>query len=124
MQLPLSVRESLVDDVDEFLEAFSTDPEPEQVANYVLELLETYADEEGIDDIVPTLEEEAELDGSLHEMLESEMASNDEFEYTGEEVVSILERICGIEWDANPDDDDDWTEEEEVDEEEEEEDEA
>jgi hypothetical protein len=118
VQLPHSVRESLVDDIDEFLEAFSSDPEPEQVANYVIELLETYADEEGIDDIVASLEEEAELEGSLHETLETEMSSNDEFEYTGEEVISILERLCGIEWDTDEDDEDDWDEDDEDDEDE------
>jgi hypothetical protein len=35
------------------------------------------------------------------------MSSNDEFEYTGEELVSLLERICGIEWESSTDDDDD-----------------
>jgi hypothetical protein len=116
------VRESLVTDLDEFLEAFSTEPDPEQVATYVIEQLETYADDSGIDDIVPALEEEGELEGSLQEVLESEMASNDEFEFTGEEVVSLLERLCGIEWDQDSDDDDDLDEDDDDDEVSEEED--
>ncbi len=121
MQLPHSMRESLVDEIDEFLQAFSSDPEPEQVANFIVEQLESYADSEGIDDILQTLEEEGELETSLMETLESEMGSNDEFEYTGEEVVSLLERICGLEWsDANDDDDDEIDDDEDDDDDDEE----
>ena len=119
MQLPHSMRESLVDDIDEFIENFATDPESEAVANYVIEQLETYADEEGIDDIVATLEEEGELEASLQETLETEMTGNDEFEYTGEELVSLLERVCGIEWEDDEDEDEEEDDEDEDDEEEE-----
>ena len=128
MQLPYSMRESLVDDVDEFLAAFASDPEPEQIANYVVEGLETFADEEGIEDIITTLQEEGALEATLAETLETEMTSNDEFEYTGEEVVSLLERLCGIEWegdqDAKDDDDEDDEDDEDEDEDEDEEEEA
>ena len=114
MQLPFNMRDMLVDDLDRYLEAFSGDPDPEAVANYVIELVETMADEEGIDDIVSTLEDEGGLDGTLLETLEAEIGSNDEFECTGEELVSLLERLCEIEWeedeggdDEDDDDDDD-----------------
>ena len=120
MQLPYSMRESLVDDIDEFLGAFSSDPEPEQVATYLIEHLETFADDEGIDDIVPTLEEEGELEGSLQEALESEMGSNDEFEFTGEEIVSLFERLCGVEWADADDDDEDADDDDEAEDSEEE----
>lgn len=116
MQLPNSMRDALVDELDEYLGAFASDPDPEAVAAYVIELLETFADEEGLDDIVPSLEEGGALDGPLHDALETEMSSNDEFEYTGEEVVSLLERVCDIEWDGGDEDDDDDEESEEVEE--------
>jgi hypothetical protein len=112
------MRDSLVDELDEYLEAFSAEPDPEAVATYVVELLESFADDEGIDDIIPTLEEDGELDGTLQEVLETEMSSNDEFEYTGEEVTSLLERLCGIEW-VESEEDEDYTEEESEEEEEE-----
>ena len=105
MQLPFSMRDSIVEDLDEYLDAISSTPDSEQVVAYVLEILETYGEDEGIDDIVGTLEEEAQLDGTLSESLEEEMSSNDEFEYTGEEIVSLLERLCGLEWEADEDDD-------------------
>ncbi len=105
MQLPNSMREALVDEVDEYLEAFSSEPDSEQVAAFVVELLESFAEDEAIDDVIQKLEESGELEGALTETLESEMSSNDEFEYTGEEVISLLERLTGIEWtmDEEPD---------------------
>jgi hypothetical protein len=124
VQLPNSMRDHMVDDLDEYLEAVSASPDTEAIAAYVIELLETYAEDAGIDDIVAALEEETALDGSLVETLEEEMSSNDEFEYTGEEIVSLVERLCEIEWVEGEDDegeDDDDDEDEDEDEEDEEE---
>ena len=116
------MRDSLVDDLDEFLEAYSSSPDTEAVANYLIEQLETYAEDAGVDDIVQRLEESGELDTTLGEALETEMSSNDEFEYTGEEIVSLLERSCGIEWtDSEEDEEDAGAKEEEEEEEDEEE---
>lgn len=123
MQLPNSMRDNMVDDLDEYLEAVSASPDTEAIANYVIELLETYAENQGVDDVVAALEESAALDNPLAETLEEEMSSNDEFEYTGEEIISLLERLCEIEWVESDDDDDDDDEDEDEDEEEGEEDE-
>ena len=120
MQLPNSMRDHMVDDLDEYLDAVSASPDTEAIASYVIELLETYAENNGIDDVLASLEEAAALDGTLSETLEEEMSSNDEFEYTGEEIVSLLERLCEIEW-VESEDDDDLDEEEEEEEEEEQE---
>lgn len=106
MLLDVSFRETLVDELDDMLDAYGTKPDAESIAEFLIEQLELYADEAGVDDIVTSLEESGELEAPLQETLESEMSSNDEFEYTGEEIVSLLERICQIEWD-NVDDDDD-----------------
>jgi len=38
------------------------------------------------------------------------MASNDEFKFTGEEVVSLVERLCEIEWENGEDLDDETDE--------------
>jgi hypothetical protein len=118
VQLPNSMRDNMVDDLDEYLEAVSASPDTEAISNYVIELLETYAENEGVDDVVAALEETAALDNPLAETLEEEMSSNDEFEYTGEEIISLLERLCEIEWvesdeDVDEDDDEDEDEDEE-----------
>ena len=121
MQLPNTMRDKMVDDLDEYLEAVSASPDTEAIASYVIELLETYAEDAGIDDVVATLEEESTLDGTLVETIEEEMSSNDEFEYTGEEITSLLERLCDIEWvDSKGGADDEEDDEEEEEEEEEE----
>ncbi len=119
MQLPNTMRDKMVEDLDEYLEAVSASPDTEAIASYVIELLETYAEDAGIDEVVAALEEEATLDGTLLETIEEEMSSNDEFEYTGEEITSLLERLCEIEWvdkgggDEEEEEDEDEEEEEE-----------
>jgi hypothetical protein len=47
----------------------------------------------------------------LLEVLEEEFEGNHEFEFTGEEIVGLLEKVCDIEWTTKDEDDD----EEEVD---------
>lgn len=121
MKMDSEFRESLVDELDDMLEAYGDTPDHEAIAEFLIEQLEVYADEHGIDDIITTLEAEGELDAPLQETLESEMSSNDELELTGEEVVSLLERLCHIEWD-DVDDDDDWDDGDEEEEEEEDDD--
>lgn len=122
MQLPYTLRDNLVEELDDYLDALGSDPDAEAAAAYVIELLEAFADEEGYDDLLVELEAAGELDEPLAESLEQEMSSNDEFEFTGEELVVLLEKLCAIEWDDEDlDDDDDFDEEEEEEEEEEDE---
>ena len=101
MQLPYSLRDSLVEELEKYLEAVSASPDTEAVVAYVIELLETFGEDSGFDDIVGLLEDSGAIDGSLPDNLEEEMSSNDEFEFTGEEVVSLVERICEIEWEGD-----------------------
>lgn len=117
MELPETFRESLVETLDGFLEAFASSPDTEAVAAFLIEQLETFADDAGIDDITTSLEESGEMDGTLQQSLESELESNDELEFTGEEIVSLLERACGIEWNDQvvyheDEEEDDYTDEE------------
>ncbi|HMV69046.1 MAG TPA: hypothetical protein PKA64_19520 [Myxococcota bacterium] len=107
MLLPQSIRDALINDLEEYLGALPDDPDPEMVTAFMIEQLETYADEKGIDDIIVSLEESGSLDSTLQETLESEMSSNDDFEFTEEECVSLLESICDIEWMEEDDDDGD-----------------
>ena len=113
MQLPNSLREHLTDGVEKFLNNFSDDPSGEIVTNYLLEELEAFADEKGLEDIVMDLEESGSLDLPISEALENEMESNDEFEFTGEEVVVLLENMCEIDWVEDDEFDDGELDEEE-----------
>jgi hypothetical protein len=118
VELPEPIREELIDDLEEFLSNLPDDPDAEMVANFMIEQLEIYAEERGIEDIVVKLEESGALDSSLRETLESEMASNEDFEFTEEECVDLLETITDIEWVEEEEDedydDDDFEEEEEI----------
>lgn len=107
MELPQSIRESMVDQLEEFLSNLGDEPDAEMVANFIIEQLEVWADEKGIDDIVVALEESGDLASPLREELENEMASNDDFEFTEEECVELLETMCDIEWVEDEEDEDD-----------------
>ncbi len=110
MQLPHEMRDTMVEQLDEYFDAQSSTPEAEAVAAHVVELISTVADEmklEGADEIILTLESSGELDASLLEVLEEEFESNQEFEFTGEDVVSLFEKVCEVEWTTKDDEDDD-----------------
>ena len=114
MDINSSLREMLVAELDDFLEAYTERADAEAIASYVIEQLETYGDDQEIDDIIGDLEESGYVDGTLLDTLVNEFESNDEFVFTGEEVVSLLERICDLQWvdedeSDNDDDDDDNT---------------
>ncbi len=118
MQLPHEMRDTMVEQLDEYFDAQSSTPEAEAVAAHMVELISTVADEmklEGGDEIILTLESSGELDASLLEVLEEEFESNQEFEFTGEDVVSLFEKVCEVEWTTKDDEDDDEEKEEEDD---------
>ena len=115
MQLPHEMRDTMVEQLDEYLDAQTGTPEPEMVAAHLVELVSTVADELKLDDddeILLKLESSGELDASLLEVLEEEFEGNHEFEFTGEELVGLLEKVCDIEWTTKDDDDDEVEDEE------------
>ena len=110
MDIKSSIREMLVAELDEFLEAYTERADAEAIASYVIEQLQTYGDDQQINDIIGDMEESGYVDGTLLDSLINEFESNDEFVFTGEEVVSLLERLCELQWvdeDEDEDDDDD-----------------
>ncbi len=118
IQLPHEMRDSLVEQLDEYLDAQTGAPDPETVASYVIELIGTVTEELKVDDgdeIILKLESSGELEASLLELLEEEFESNDEFEFTGEEVVSLVEKVCEVEWTSKDEDDEDEDEEDDPD---------
>ena len=103
MELPISLEKSLLDDLEEYLEGSDSQPVSEATAAYIVDLFECFADEHGIDDIVAMLEESGALENALPELLETEMRSNSDFEYTAEETVSLIAQLCEINWvEVNP----------------------
>lgn len=110
MQLPHEMRDTLVEQLDEYLESLHGTPESDVVAAHVVDLVSTVAEElkvQHADEIVLKLESSGELEASLVELLEEEFDSNEEFEYTGDEIVSLVEKVCDVEWTTKEEDDDD-----------------
>jgi hypothetical protein len=97
MQLPTSLREALLEEIEGYLDAVD-DPDAETVVTYVMEQLELAQDEHDIEDIVNQIEESAGLDSPLVDALEEAYTSGEEFVFTAEECVSAFEQLCGIEW--------------------------
>lgn len=110
MQLPHEMRDTMVEQLDEYLEAQTGSPEPEAVAAHVMELIVSVAEELKLpdsDEILLKLESSGELDASLVELLEEAFESDEDFEYTGDEILGLLEKVCDVEWTQKDDDGDD-----------------
>ena len=106
--LPLSMRDDLVAELDDYLDGLPDSADAETLTAYAIQVIEQLADDLAIDDVVGWLEDEGALDGALQESLESEILSSEEIE-TGEDLIVLLEGLCNIEWseDDELDDDDD-----------------
>jgi len=97
MNLPLSLRESILDQVDAYVDAVDT-PNSEAVVEVVIEQLELLQDENEIDDIIGKLEDSGALADPFSEALDEEFTGAAGFVFSGEDVVTTLERLCGIDW--------------------------
>lgn len=118
IQLPHELRDTVVEQLDEYLEAQHGTPDAETVASYVVELLGTVAEELKVadaDEIVLKLETSGELEASLLELLEEEFESDDEIDFSGEEIISIIEKVCDVEWTTKDDDDEEVEDDEDDD---------
>ena len=92
-----SLRQRLINELDEYLDGFGSVPALELLTPYFIQLLEQAADDDGTDDVAGELEDMGALDGSFQESLESEIESADE-PSDGEDLIRILEGMCQIEW--------------------------
>ena len=105
MELPNTVREKLVMSIDEYIETVNEDPDAGSLAEYVIAALTNLAEEAGVEDaedLILNIEEAAALDENLQDTLEYEFANNDEIGLTGEEIVSLIDKVAGIEWEDRP----------------------
>lgn len=118
IQLPYEMRETLIEQLDEYLGSLPGTPDAETVAEEVIGIIETVAEEIKLseaDEIVVKLETSGELEATLLEVLEEEFDSDEEFDYNGTDVVRMLEKVCDIEWSSRDDDDDEDEDDDEED---------
>jgi hypothetical protein len=120
IQLPNEMRQTLIEQMDEYIDSLPGTPDAETVAEAVLEIIETVAEEMKVDeaeDIIAKLETSGELEATLLEVLENEFDGDEDFDFTGTDIVRMLEKVCDVEWSAT-DDSDDEDEDEDKDEDE------
>ena len=109
MNLPATLRESLVEQLDNIIGAYDSTADSETISGFLVEFVEAFGDEEGYDDIIDSLENSGNLDGGLPTVLETAFDGTD-MDMTAEEAISIFEKLCGIEWEHDIDEKDDDTE--------------
>jgi len=97
--LPASLREDLLEQLEQYIDALGEAPTGEAVAGFVVEYLETAAEELDIPDIIGDLEDAGALDGALLEVLGEEIDSADDFVFSAEDVLQVFERLCEVDWD-------------------------
>lgn len=109
LELPQSMRELLVEHLDDYCEKLDDTSDTDAIAEAVVEAIEAVGQEVtsiNAEEIVSQLEASGELDASLVEVLEDAFASSSGFDYSGEEIVTLIEKLCEIEWmDAEEEDD-------------------
>lgn len=105
MKLPAEFRESLVIVVDDYFEMENDDPDASTLADAMLRALEQAAEDSDFesDDILAEIEEAAELEEPMLEVMEYEFTRNEELELTGEDVVQVIETLLHLEWTGGQD---------------------
>lgn len=108
MQLPHELRDTVVEQLDEYLESQNGTPDAEAVAAFVVDLLGTAAEDLKLpdaDDIIVKMETSGELEASLLELLEEHFESSEDLEFTAEDILALIEKVCDVEWTTKDDDD-------------------
>lgn len=108
MQLPHELRDTVVEQLDEYLESQNGTPDAEAVAAFVVDLLGSAAEDlklDDADDIVLKMETSGELEASLLELLEEHFESSEEMEFTAEDILALIEKVCDVEWTTKDDED-------------------
>ncbi len=108
MQLPHELRDTVVEQLDEYLESQNGTPDAEAVAAFVVDLLSSAAEDlklEDADELVVKMETSGELEASLLELLEEHFESTEDMEFTAEDILALIEKVCDVEWTTKDDDD-------------------
>lgn len=101
IDLPQEMRDLLVEQLDEYIEGATGSVEPDTLAQHVVDLLQTVADEvelEMSEDLVAALETSGDLDAPLVDLLSDQIEGDDLEEVSGEDLVVMLEKLCDVEW--------------------------
>ena len=110
LELPLAMRELLVEQLDEYFEYLDDTSDRTVISEAVVEIVVSVGEEISAvhsESILSELEESGEMvDESLMEGLEKSFIADNLTDYNGEVVVNAIERLCEIEWLGGDEDDD------------------
>ncbi len=102
IELPQEYRDLLEEQLDEYLEAADGIGEAATMVQDFVELIQTVADECEVDvsggDVVAYMETEAELEDGLFDLLLEELEEEDLEDFTGDDLIVLMEKIVEIEW--------------------------
>ncbi len=102
IDLPQEYQVLLIEQLEVYLEGAADEADAETVVHDLLELLQRVADKNDITvpggDIVAYLESEGELDDGLFDLLLEELEEEDLEDFTGEDVLTLIEKIFEINW--------------------------
>jgi hypothetical protein len=106
MKLPEQIRDTIILSLDEYLETVNDQPDAAELAEQTVEAISSGAEDVGLEDsdeIVLKIEEEMDLEESLVETLEFEFQKADDLELSGEDLIGLIDRVCGLVWDDEDD---------------------
>jgi hypothetical protein len=106
MKLPDQVRDTIILSLDEYLETVNDQPDATELAEQTVQAIAAGAEEAGMEDheeVVLQIEEENELEESLVETLELEFQKADDLELSGEDLIGLIDRVCGLSWEDEDD---------------------
>ena len=106
MKLPEQVRDTIIVSLDEYLETINDQPDAAELAEQTVSAISQGAEDADVDDyeaVLLAIEEEQEMEESLVETLEYEFSKADDLELSGEDLIGLIDRVCGLEWDDEDD---------------------
>jgi hypothetical protein len=102
ISLPQEYRDLLLEQLDEYLESADDTGDAAGMVQDIIELLQSAADECDVDvaggDIVAFMENEGEIEDGLFDILLDELEEEDLEDFSGEDLIVLLEKIVEIEW--------------------------
>lgn len=102
IELPQEYRDLLEEQLDEYLESNDDTSDATTMVHDILELLQRVADECEVEvqgnDIVAHMESEGELEDGLFDLILEELEEEDLEDFTGDDLLSLLDKIVEIEW--------------------------
>ncbi len=102
IELPQEYRDLLEEQIDEYLDDDSRSDDAATMVQDLVELLQRVADESEVEvqggDIVAYMENEGDLEDGLFDLLLEELEDEDLEDFSGGDLITLIEKIVEIEW--------------------------